>query len=111
MAERWHEITGYFDETKQEVVDMGGERLIVRGDIDNVIIVSVPSTLGAASAHRVMQQVQETMKGGGVNRPMVLMPDFVKLLRVKKLSAAETARIQAAAKAAAEPPKPPPTKH
>ena len=111
MAERWYEITGYFNKDNEEVVEMGGERLVVRGNIDDCIVVQVPASLRSDAAHRVMKSVQETMKRGGVNRPMVLMPDFVSFLRVKKLSAAETAHIQGAADAAkakadTEPPDP-----
>lgn len=94
MSERWYEIVGYFDPDKEEVVEQAGHRTVVRGSIDDVIIVQVPAHLHPQDAHRLMAQVQETMSKGGINRPLILMPDNVRLMKVKRLSAKETREIK-----------------
>ena len=94
MSERWYEIVGYFDPKSKEQVDADGVRVVVRGDIDNVVIVQVPAVMSADEAHRVMQSVQQTLVGAGVDRPLVLMPDHINLMKVRKLSAKETSELK-----------------
>ncbi len=103
-SERWYEIVGYFDPNKKEEISSGGVRVIVRGDIDNVVVVQVPNTLTEDDAHRVMQSVQATMEGGGVDRPLILMPDHIRFMKVRRLSTKETANLKKLSAPRAKPP-------
>lgn len=94
---RWYAIEAYFDPESEKVVDMSNTPIVVQGSIDRLLVVQVPSNLSPKQAHRLMQQTQETLLAGGhgTDRQMVLVPDIVKLAKLRKLSKAEMAQIQA----------------
>lgn len=85
--DRWFEIVSYFQEGEEgRYLDVEGQQLFVRGNIDDVIVVQVPAHYGSQQAHQIMGAVQRTMQGAGVDRPLVLMPDDVKLMKVRPVS-------------------------
>jgi hypothetical protein len=96
MKDQWYEITGFWDPDSEKVVDLGDVRCIVKGSIDNVVVVQVPADLPPDNAHRLMRVTQETLKGGGkgADRPMVLMPDNIKLMRARKITQSEMDKIK-----------------
>ena len=98
--DRWHRIVAYFDPAKERVVELGENQkgaVCIRGSLDNVIVVQVPDMTPSQQVE-ILKGVQTVMEGAGIDKPIVLLPDFVKLVKFRTLDVATSKKLDRHAK-------------
>lgn len=97
--DEWHRIVSYFDPEEDRVVELGdgAASIHIRGRLDNVIVVQIPDMTPEKQV-KMLKGVQAAMEGAGIDKPIVLLPHFVKLVKFRTLSAAEGKKVDDHAK-------------
>ena len=98
--DQWHRIVAYFDPAEERVVELAEDQkgaVCIRGSLDNVIVVQVPDMTPNQQVE-ILKGVQAVMEGAGIEKPIVLIPDFVKLVKFRTLDAATSKKLDRHAK-------------
>lgn len=98
--DRWHRVIAYFDPEEASVVQLseGAEGSVcIRGSIDDVIVIQVPD-LPPHKQVELLKGVQTTLEGVGIDKPLILLPAWVKLVKFTTLDAATSKKLDRHAK-------------
>jgi hypothetical protein len=88
--DRWYRICAYFDPEDGRVVNLESDSqgaVCIKGSIDNVIVIQVPD-LPPKKQVEVLRGVQATLEGGGVDKPVILLPNWVEFVKLRPLDTA-----------------------
>lgn len=88
--DKWYRVCAYFDPEKERVVDLEPNSegaVCIRGSVENVIVVQVPD-MPPHKQVEMLRGVQATLEGAGIDKPVVLLPSWVKLVKFRPLDAA-----------------------
>ncbi len=86
--DRWYRVAAYFDPDEQRMVEVEGHGAVcIKGSIEDVIVVQIPD-LTPQQQLTLLKGFQATIQGAGIEKPVVLIPAWVKVVKFRPIDAA-----------------------